>query len=280
VEELRERSVTFFASPERALQALAIVTEWAGARANLQLAPAKAVCGLPLSEGVIPEYKSKEVLKYAGVPVLPGALARTVEEAITIGNRIGFPVVLKAQSAHLPHKSDAGGVVLNVINDAGLAAGWRRIEDDIAHAAPRLVLDGVLVEKMGHPGVELIVSARNDVDWGPVLMIGLGGVLAEALQDVRLLAPGLSVNLIEQEMLKLKGSALLRGFRGAQAVDLRAAAEIVSTLGTLMLATESLVEIEINPLVVYPAGHGAAALDALIVTKSGVVPNRGETHPR
>jgi len=108
-------------------------------------------------------------------------------------------------------------------------------------------------------------------------MVGLGGVLAEALQDVRLLAPDLSVNLIEREIHKLKGSALLRGFRGSPVADVRAAAEIVSRLGALMLSCESsscessscesIIEIDINPLVVYPAGQGALALDALIVVK-------------
>ena len=111
----------------------------------------------------------------------------------------------------------------------------------------------------------MIVGARNDGDWGPVLMVGLGGVLAEALQDIRLLPPGLSVELIETEIYKLKGAALLRGFRGSSAVDVKAAAEIVSKLGTLMLSAESIMEIDINPLVLYPSGQGAVALDGLIL---------------
>jgi acyl-CoA synthetase (NDP forming) len=217
----------------------------------------------------MPEYKSKEVLKCAGIPVPPGALAQNVGEAVEIANGIGFPVVLKAQAVALSHKSDAGGVILNLTDTAAVEAAWSRMHDEIARVMPGLELDGVLVEKMARHGVELIAGARNDKDWGPVLLIGLGGVLAEALNDVRLLPPDLSPNLIEQEILKLKGSALLRGFRGSPAPDVKAAAEIVSILGALMLSDESIVEIDINPLVAYPAGHGAVALDALIVTSIG-----------
>jgi acyl-CoA synthetase (NDP forming) len=131
---------------------------------------------------------------------------------------------------------------------------------------PELVLDGVLVEKMSTPGVELIVGARNDPDWGAVLLVGLGGVLAEALQDIRLLPPDLPVEAIIAQLYKLSGAALLQGFRGAPSPDVRAAAEIISHLGRLVLSTESILEVDLNPVVLYPNGEGALALDALIVT--------------
>jgi len=265
VEELRSLDVCFFPSPERALQTLAIVTDWATERGRFESAPAHFLSALPLSNGVMPEYKSKQVLRHAGIPVPPGALARSAEDAVEIANRIGFPVVLKVQAAELSHKSDAGGVILSVKDAAGVEAAWTRMLNDVAHAAPGLVLDGVLVETMAEKGVELILGARSDKDWGPVLMIGLGGVLAEALNDVRLLAPDLAVALIEQEILRLKVAALFRGFRGSPPSDVRAAAEIVSRLGALVLSCEMIAEIDINPLVVYPLGQGAVALDALIV---------------
>jgi acyl-CoA synthetase (NDP forming) len=265
VDELRELNVPFFPSPERALHALGIITEWAASREELSLAPPTELTGLTLTPGVMPEYRSKDVLKQAGIPAPPGALAQTAIEAVAIAERIGYPVALKAQSANLSHKSDAGGVILNLADSEAVEAAWRRMREDIATALPGLRLDGILVEQMGRRGVELIVGARNDRDWGPILMVGLGGVLAEALQDVRLLAPDLSIDLIEREIHKLKASALLRGFRGSPAVDVRAAAEIVAKLGTMMLSAESIAEIDINPLIVYPAGQGALALDALIV---------------
>ena len=193
-----------------------------------------------------------------------------MDEAQEIAARIGFRVVLKAQSAKLSHKSDAGGVVLNLKDIEAVAVAWQTMHADIARVAPGLVLDGVLVEQMGVCGVELIIGARNDKDWGPVLLMGFGGVLAEVLQDVRLLPPDFSVKAIMEELQQLKSAALLCGFRGSPALDVQAAAEIVSKLGTLMLSADSIVEVDINPVVVYPAGKGAVALDALIVTRATV----------
>jgi acetate---CoA ligase (ADP-forming) len=215
---------------------------------------------------VLPEYQSKLVLAALGIPIPEGALARSLEEAKSIAAQIGFPVVLKAQAADLPHKSDAGGVVLGSNDEAALAAGWQRLQQNVHAAKPELVLDGVLVERMGRPGVELIVGAENDPDWGPVLLVGFGGVLAEALQDVKLLPPELSVEAIIDELHTLKSGVLLRGFRGSPALDVRAAAEIVHALGALVRSHPAIQEIDINPVVVYPEGMGAVALDALIVS--------------
>lgn len=267
VEQLRDLNVPFYPSPERALLALSIVTKHAAALERRQLSSTPPISELPLSSGVMPEYRSKHVLRHAGIPIPPGALARSLAEAISIATEIGYPVVLKAQSADLTHKSDAGGVILNLRDGAAVEAAWQKMHRNVERALPGITLDGILVEKMGQPGVELIVGARHDKDWGPVLMIGLGGVLAEALGDVRLIPPDLSAELIEREIYQLKASALLRGFRGSPPADVKAAADIVSRLGSVMLSANSIVEIDINPLVLYPIGQGAAALDALIVNQ-------------
>jgi acyl-CoA synthetase (NDP forming) len=269
VEQLRVLGVPFFPSPERAFRALAHVTKF-GARPQRRAEPSpeRAASMLSLSPGVMPEYKSKRVLAAAGIPIPVGALAKTVEEAQAIAARIGFPVVLKAQSARLPHKSDAGGVVLNLATPEALGDGWKKLHQAVEMHIPGLELDGVLVEQMGQRGAELIVGARNDSEWGPVLLVGFGGVFAEALQDRRLLPPDLSVEEVIDEMNKLNGAAILRGFRGSPALDVRAAAQVVSSLGALMRSAGASIieEVDINPVVVYPAGQGALALDALIVT--------------
>jgi succinyl-CoA synthetase beta subunit len=134
----------------------------------------------------------------------------------------------------------------------------------VARARPELVLDGVLVEKMGASGVELIVGARRDPEWGPVLMVGLGGIWIEALKDVRLLPATATEQSILDELQQLKGAALLNGLRGSQPVDTQAIAQVVATLGKVMLSCPEVIEIDINPLVAYP--DGAVALDALVVT--------------
>jgi acyl-CoA synthetase (NDP forming) len=266
VEELRGLGVPFFPSPERAIRALARLTDLAAHESRREAESSVAKPSILLAGGVLPEYQSKLVCEALGIPIPEGALARTLEEAKSIAARIGFPVALKAQAADLPHKSDAGGVVLGLNDEAALAAGWQRLQQNVRDAKPELVLDGVLVERMGQPGIELIVGAENDPDWGPVLLVGFGGVLAEALQDVKLLPPELSVEAIIDELYTLKSGVLLRGFRGSPALDVRAAAEIVHALGSLVRSNPAIQEIDINPVVVYPEGKGAVALDALIVS--------------
>jgi acyl-CoA synthetase (NDP forming) len=266
VEQLRILGVPFFPSPERALRALARLTDFAAHESRRKPESSAVKPSVLVGNGVLPEYQSKLVLAALGIPIPKGALARTLEEAKAIAAQIGFPIALKAQAADLPHKSDAGGVVLGLSDEAALAAGWLRLEQSVHAAKPELVLDGVLVERMGRPGIELIVGAENDPDWGPVLLVGFGGVLAEALQDVKLLPPELSVEAIIGELHTLKSGVLLRGFRGSPALDVRAAAEIVHALGSLVRANPAIQEIDINPVVVYPEGMGAVALDALIVS--------------
>ena len=117
---------------------------------------------------------------------------------------------------------------------------------------------------MSPRGVELIIGAKNDPDWGPVLLVGLGGVFAEALKDARILPAGLSAATIADEIGKLKGAALLKGFRGDQPRDIAAAAELAASVGRFILAHPEVAEIDINPVLVLPEGEGALALDALI----------------
>ncbi|MBL8303903.1 MAG: acetate--CoA ligase family protein, partial [Ideonella sp.] len=129
------------------------------------------------------------------------------------------------------------------------------------------VLDGALVEVMGPPGLELVVGAKRDADWGPVLLVGLGGVWIEALKDVRLLAADLAEADIVAELQRLAAAPVLAGLRGAPGVDLRAIARVVATLGAQMRANPAIAEIDINPLVAYP--DRVLALDALIVLREG-----------
>jgi acyl-CoA synthetase (NDP forming) len=270
IHQLRALGVPFFPSPERAYRALARITAFADQESRLQ-SLGKAEDGVPaaqrlqLPEGVIPEYKSKDVLRALGIRVPDGHFATTVEEAMAAAAQLGFPVALKAQSAQLSHKSDAGGIALNLTGNAAVTAAWIEMHASVRRACPGLVLDGILVEKMGAHGMELIVGVQNDPDWGPVILIGAGGVLAEALHDVRLVAPDLPVDLIVNEILQLKSAALLRGFRGSPALDVRAAAVIAQRLGAFALANPKVKEVDINPLIVFSQGQGAVALDALIV---------------
>ncbi|HEY4341493.1 MAG TPA: acetate--CoA ligase family protein [Steroidobacteraceae bacterium] len=225
--------------------------------------------GLPkLAMGTQPEWLGKQVLAAIGIKTPAGALARSCDEAVSIAIRIGFPVVLKAQAAALSHKSDAGGVVLNLADERALRVAWGSIEASIHRAHPSLVLDGMLVESMSPRGLELVVGASRDANWGPTVMVGLGGIWVEALGDVRMLAPNLQRPAIIKEILKLKAHKVLEGFRGQEAVDLEAVAAAIQAVGRLMLAHPEVTELDINPLVAFSRGQGVVALDALIVTRA------------
>ena len=134
----------------------------------------------------------------------------------------------------------------------------------VAKAQPDLTLDGVLVERMGAPGVELIVGARRDPEWGPIVLVGLGGIWTEAIGDVRLMPGDLSHEQIVAEINKLKGARVFAGLRGAPPTHIPAVADVIARIGALMRARPEIREIDVNPLMAY--SRGVLALDALIVT--------------
>jgi acyl-CoA synthetase (NDP forming) len=222
--------------------------------------------GLPDGEAIIPEYRAKQILAPLGIAFPQGVVCTSVEAAVKAATALGFPVVIKAQSASLSHMSDAGGVILNLADADAVRAGWDRFHANVAAYDPAMVLDGVLVEAMGARGTELIIGAKNDPEWGPVILVGFGGVTAEILQDVRLLPPDLPHAAIVRELGLLKSAAILHGFRGSPALDVDAVAQMVATLGRIMLAEPGIREIDLNPVMVYPCGQGVVALDALMVT--------------
>jgi acetate---CoA ligase (ADP-forming) len=264
-EAWRAKGVPVFRSPERAFRALAHATAYGQALAVPEGEPL-TIAAPPLPRrGTLTEHEGKAYLAGLGIAVPQGALARSAEEAKAIAARIGYPVALKAQAGALAHKSDAGGVALGLTDAAALEAAWRRMQERIAAARPGLSLDGVLVEAMAAPGLELIVGARRDPAWGPVVLVGLGGIWTEALDDVRLMPADLSRERVAAEIGRLKGARLLAGLRGAPAVDVAAVADVAVRIGALMRARPEIAEIDINPLVACPAG--VLALDALIVTQ-------------
>lgn len=266
VASARENKLIISRSSDRTLRALGAVVRWA----NRSSAPAPQAVAFPaiphLGTGAQPEWLGKDVLRAAGIAVPPGRLARTADEAVAVASEIGFPVALKAQAAALAHKTEAGGVLLGVSDADAIYRGWTTLYANVERAQPGLALDGVLVEAMAARGLELVAGARRDPEWGPVLLVGLGGIFVEALNDVRLIAAAATHAEILTELSKLASAKLLHGVRGQPPADVGAVADAVVALGRLMLAHPEIVEIDVNPLVVHPRGEGATALDALIVT--------------
>jgi acyl-CoA synthetase (NDP forming) len=267
IEAVKESPAVFSRSSDRMLRAIALYTRYgrqlARSRAPTSDEPFKALP--PLGNGTHPEWLCKKVLTAAGVRVPAGELARTPDEAVAFTERIGYPVALKAQAAKLAHKTEAGGVVLNLADDKSLRAAWDAMMSAVSRAAPGVVLDGALVEKMSPKGIELMVGAKRDPLWGAVLLIGLGGIWVEAMGDVQVLPAEADTATIVEALHRLRAAKLLTGFRGAPRADVEAVAGVAMAIGRLMRTVPDIVEIDVNPLVVHAAGEGATAVDALIV---------------
>lgn len=264
IEEMRALGVPYFPTTERAFRAVQRLNAYSTRSFTANTAPAVTLA-LPGSRQVVPEYEAKQLLAQAGVAFGAGRFAKTVDEAVAAASQLGWPVVLKAQSEQLSHKSDAGGVVLNISDEAALRKAWDDMVASVRQYDAGIVLDGILVEAMGARGLELIIGAKNDPQWGPVILAGLGGVTAEVIKDVRLLDADLGVEEIVAELNQLKSAALFHGFRGAPELDVQAAAELISRLGQVLRGTPGVREVDLNPVVVYPKGKGVVALDALML---------------
>lgn len=267
---LQAAGVPYFRSPERALRAFAHMGRYARlkAAAARPRAPDVSVAPPIAGAGVMVEHAGKALLRAAGLRTPEGGLAQSADEAVAIAERIGWPVVLKVQSVQLPHKTEVGGVAVGLADEAALRQAYAAMAARVAGARPDAVIDGWLVEGMAAKGLELVVGGRRDPHWGPVLLFGLGGVWIEAMKDVRLVPADMPEDLILAEIDALRGRSLLDGFRGAPPVDKAALARAVAAVGALMRAHPEIVEIDVNPLMAYPAGAAPMALDALIVTEA------------
>jgi acyl-CoA synthetase (NDP forming) len=269
VERARERRIILSRSSEESLIALAHVIEYGQRLAELRPSSTpEPFSGLPkLGSGPQPEWLGKQLLAAIGIKTPQGALAKTLDEAGSIAARLGYPVAMKAQAAALAHKTEAGGVALNLADAAAVHGAWEMLHANIGRAQPGLKLDGVLIEKMAPKGLELMVGAKRDPTWGPIVLVGLGGIWVEALGDVRLLPPDLPEPAIVEELHKLRSAKLLSGFRGAPPVDVEAVAHAASLIGRLMLTHPEILEIDVNPLFAHARGAGVTAVDALIITR-------------
>jgi acyl-CoA synthetase (NDP forming) len=266
---VRAGKFVFLRSPERALRAMAALTRHGQtlARAGRADPVAESSTQVGKADQGVAEHRAKAFVASLGIATPAAALATNVAEAIEVADRIGYPVALKAQAGSLQHKTDAGGVALNVTDRFALIRTWNEIVAAVAHAAPGIALDGMLVERMADPGLDLIVSARRVPGWGVVTLVGVGGIWTEALKDFRLVPAGLAEPDIVDELGALRAAPLLHGIRGAPPVDRAAIAAIVRTIGLAVANDPTIGEIEINPLRVFR--KGAIALDAVMQVTEG-----------
>lgn len=220
----------------------------------------------PASGGTVPEHAVLTWLASHGVTTAPGQLTATAEEAVAAARRLAAPVALKGQSPDLPHKSDAGAVVLGVAGDEAVAAGHAKVIDACRRAGVAPSLEGVLVQAMGAPGHEMMAGLVRDPDFGPLVLVGRCGVDAEAMPDT-VLAPAPLTRADARGMIgRLDCAPLLAGTRGRPAADVDALADLLVALSRLAIAwPDGIAEMDLNPVIVHAQGHGLTVVDALIV---------------
>jgi acetyltransferase len=273
--ELVEHNLPAYTSPERAVAALAAMRSYAAWKTR----PPRVVTRFPVNrrraERIIArriradrlqvgEYRAKEILRAYGFNVPPGGLATGPEEAVDLAERIGYPVVMKVASPDIIHKSDFGGVRLNLANAEAVADAYDLITLRIKRRAPEARIDGVFIEKMADRGREVIIGMTRDPQFGPMLMFGLGGIFVEVMKDVTFhLAPITAEEALT--MLKTTRSyGLLTGARGQSGVDLNAVAEGLQRISQLVTDFPDIAELDINPFIVGPTGTEPVVADARI----------------
>jgi Acyl-CoA synthetase (NDP forming) len=212
------------------------------------------------------EYEAKKVLDGYGIPVTREALATSADIAVESARQIGYPVALKIQSAQITHKTEAGGIKLNVVNDAEVRAGFKEVISNAKKYMPEAKIQGVLVQEMLKDGVEVIIGTTEDPVFGHVIMFGLGGIFVEALKDVSFRIAPLSRIDAEEMVSEIKGYSVLQGIRGKPPVDIDTLVDVILRVSRLVTDHKDIIkELDINPLVLNACG--AKVADALIIKK-------------
>ena len=215
------------------------------------------------SQNLLTEVESKELLKKAGIPIVEAKLARSKKEAVSLSKEMGFPVVLKISSPDVIHKSDSGGVKLGLANAAQVGKAYNEIISSIKKAYPKAEIQGVSVQPMAPPGVEVIVGMSKDPQFGPVLMFGLGGILVEVLKDVSFRIVPVTERDAREMIREIKGYPILEGYRGQKPASIPALEKLIVTVSQFIEKNPHIKELDLNPIFAYP--DKAVAVDARII---------------
>jgi acetyltransferase len=210
-------------------------------------------------------YEAQRIMNLAGIPIPRSVPAHTIQGAVQAADTVGYPVVMKIVSKDIIHKSDAGGIALDLENEGEVVDAYGAILRSCKAYAPHALINGVDISEMVKPGTELIVGARIDQTFGPTIMIGLGGIYVEVMKDVSFRSLPVNGEDIISMIKELRIYPLLLGVRGEKMKDVAAIVNVVTILGVILRRCKGISDIEINPLVVYEQGEGVKAVDIRII---------------
>ncbi|MBF7084704.1 acetate--CoA ligase family protein [Desulfallas sp. Bu1-1] len=277
VRELRRAGLPVLIDRNLAVRALAHLADYAGflrKRENKEYEVPVSACSehskveLNGLQGVLSEGQSKDLLARFGIPVTREGLARSEDEAVRMAGQIGYPVVLKVDSPDIPHKTDAGALMLNLASEEEVRKAYSTVLQNAGKYKPDARINGVLVQEMLPQGIEVIIGVTRDPVFGPTIMFGLGGIFVEVLKDVSFrvapLSPGDALDMIRE----IKGYQVLKGTRGKPPADVDALVNVIMKVSAMVTELKDRIEeLDINPLMVYPAKMGAKAADAMVVLR-------------
>jgi acetyltransferase len=270
---LMELGIPNYPAPDRAVAALRAMCDYAAWRRR----PARIVNRFPVNRRRVDrviqwhtrsgnervgEVEAKEILRAYDFRILSGSLAKDADEAVEVANRIGYPVVLKISSPDIVHKSDFGGVRINLANSEQVRDAFDLMMLRVQRRAPNAFIRGAYVEKMGHRGREVILGMTRDPQFGPMLMFGLGGIFVEVMKDVTFHLAPITQEEAMQMLMGTRSYALLQGARGQAPVDLMAIASALQRISQLATDYPEIKELDINPFIVGEVGTEAYAADA------------------
>jgi acyl-CoA synthetase (NDP forming) len=215
------------------------------------------------------EIESKDLLKQAGINIIETKLAASAKEAVSLSKEFGFPVALKIVSPEIIHKSDAGGVKIGLKNVTQVSKAYKEIITSVKQRHPKAAIDGVSVQPMAKPGLEVIMGMSKDAQFGPVLMFGLGGILVEILKDVSFRIVPLTPRDAREMIREIKGYPVLEGYRQQEPANITLLEEILLKLSDFSEKNPEIKEFDLNPIFAYK--NGAVAVDARVVLEDEAI---------
>jgi acyl-CoA synthetase (NDP forming) len=229
----------------------------------IKMTEQKAMDEAKESRKMLTEVEAKELLQQAGISVVETRLATSKNKAVAMSKEFGFPVVLKIASSDVIHKSDVGGVKLDLRTATQVGKAYDDIMKAVREHYPEAKIQGVSVQKMARPGVEVIIGMSKDAQFGPVIMFGLGGILVEILKDVSFRIVPLARRDAREMIREIKGYPVLEGYRGQEPVDIAYLEEMILKVSNFVEQHPEIDELDLNPVFAY--SDGAVAVDARVI---------------
>ncbi len=212
---------------------------------------------------VLFEHESKKICEAAGLPITIFRVTETLEEVLEASEKIGYPIVLKIISRDITHKTEVGGVLLNLKDPSQVENGFWQITANVHKYDQKAKIDGFLVQEMVPQSTEVVIGMTKDPTFGPALMFGLGGIFVEVLEDVAFRIAPISLNDAYEMIEEIKSYKILTGVRGREPVDIDALADILQKVSDLVIDYPEINQLDLNPVIVYP--EGAKVVDARMI---------------